>query len=82
MATALRKRPKPSGCPSSASAAIKAMLDLIRYDLGLLGIHHDLFSSEAELHANGAVEEAMEVLRSKGLVYQGTLERPKSLDRA
>ncbi|MFL6736044.1 MAG: arginine--tRNA ligase, partial [Sphingomonas sp.] len=60
--------------------AIKAMLDLIRYDLGLLGIHHDLFSSEAELHANGAVEEGMEVLRSKGLVYEGTLERPKSLD--
>jgi arginyl-tRNA synthetase len=60
--------------------AIKAMLDLIRYDLGLLGIHHDLFSSEAELHGNGAVEEGMEVLRSKGLVYEGTLERPKSLD--
>ncbi len=60
--------------------AIKAMLDLIRYDLSLLGIHHDLFSSEAELHANGAVEEGMEVLRSKGLVYEGTLDRPKSLD--
>ena len=61
-------------------AAIKAMLDLIRHDLGLLDIHHDLFSSEAELHANGAVDEGMEVLRSRGLVYQGTLERPKSLD--
>jgi len=61
-------------------AAIKAMLDLIRHDLGLLDIHHDLFSSEAELHANGAVDEGMEVLRSKGLVYEGTLERPKSLD--
>ena len=61
-------------------AAIKAMLDLIRYDLGLLNIHHDLFSSEAELQRSGAVEEAMEVLRQKGLVYEGTLERPKSLD--
>ncbi|HEX6742530.1 MAG TPA: arginine--tRNA ligase [Sphingomicrobium sp.] len=60
--------------------AIKAMLDLIRYDLGLLNIHHDLFSSEAELQRAGAVDKAMEVLRGKGLVYEGVLERPKSLD--
>jgi arginyl-tRNA synthetase len=60
--------------------AIKAMLDLIRHDLGLLNIHHDLFSSEAELQRAGAVDEAMQVLRDKGLVYEGVLERPKSLD--
>ena len=60
--------------------AIKAMLDLIRHDLGLLGIHHDLFSSEAELERSGAVDDAMQVLRDKGLVYEGVLERPKSLD--
>jgi arginyl-tRNA synthetase len=56
------------------------MLDLIRHDLGLLGIHHDLFASEAALQREGAVDAAMETLRSKGLVYEGTLERPKSLD--
>jgi arginyl-tRNA synthetase len=72
--------PEAEWLPVFREHAIKAMLDLIRYDLGLLGIDHDLFSSEAELHANGAVEEGLEVLRSKGLVYQGTLERPKSLD--
>ena len=60
--------------------AIKAMLDLIRHDLGLLDIHHDLFSSEAKLQRDGAVDEAMGVLRDKGLVYEGVLERPKSLD--
>ncbi|MFL6801213.1 MAG: arginine--tRNA ligase [Sphingomicrobium sp.] len=60
--------------------AIAAMLDLIRHDLGLLGIHHDLFSSEAELQRSGAVDKALQVLRDKGLVYQGVLERPKSLD--
>jgi arginyl-tRNA synthetase len=60
--------------------AISAMLDLIRHDLGLLNIHHDLFSSEAELQKSGAVEEAMQLLRDKGLVYEGVLERPKSLD--
>ena len=72
--------PEDEWLPLFREAAIKAMLDLIRYDLGLLGIHHDKFASEAELQRSGAVEEAMEVLREKGLVYEGVLERPKSLD--
>ena len=59
---------------------VAAMLDLIRHDLGLLGIHHDIFASEAELQASGKVEQAMDNLRSKGLVYEGQLERPKSLE--
>jgi arginyl-tRNA synthetase len=59
--------------------AVAAMLDLIQHDLALLGIHFDRFASEAELQEEGAVDAAMETLRSKGLVYQGTLERPKSL---
>jgi arginyl-tRNA synthetase len=59
---------------------VAAMLDLIRHDLSLLDIHHDIFASEAELHASGKVEEAMDNLRSKELVYEGELERPKSLD--
>jgi arginyl-tRNA synthetase len=59
---------------------VAAMLDLIRHDLGLLGIHHDRFASEAELQASGKVEEAMANLRAKGLVYEGQLDRPKSLD--
>jgi arginyl-tRNA synthetase len=60
--------------------AVAAMLDLIRHDLGLLGIHHDIFTSEAEIQASGAVERGMATLEGKGLVYQGVLERPKSLD--
>ena len=72
--------PESEWLPEFRQWAIKAMLDLIRYDLSLLGIHHDLFSSEAELQASGKVEEAAEVLRGKDLVYEGVLERPKSLD--
>src|SRR5687767_1220293 len=59
--------------------AVEAMLELIRHDLALLGVHHDKFASEAELQASGGVERALELLRAKGLVYQGKLERPKSL---
>jgi arginyl-tRNA synthetase len=72
--------PEEQWLPVFRDLATRAMLDLIRYDLALLGIHHDKFSSEAELQRNGAVDEAMEVLRAKGLVYEGSLERPKSLD--
>ncbi len=72
--------PEEQWLPLFRKCAIKAMLDLIRYDLGLLGIHHDKFASEAELQESGAVERAMEAMRDKGLVYKGTLERPKSLD--
>ena len=56
---------------------VAAMIALIKHDLGLLGIHHDHFSSEAELQASGKVEEAERVLRAKGLVYEGVLEAPK-----
>jgi arginyl-tRNA synthetase len=72
--------PETEWLPIFRDAAIKAMLDLIRHDLGLLGIHHDKFASEAALQQSGAVDEAMQVLRNKGLVYEGVLERPKSLD--
>jgi arginyl-tRNA synthetase len=56
---------------------VDAMLDLIRHDLALLGIHHDIFASEAEVQATGAADRALETLRSKGLVYEGKLEAPK-----
>ncbi len=60
--------------------SVAAMIELIKDDLGLLGIHHDLFASEAEVQASGAVDRALATLDAKGLVYQGALERPKSLD--
>ena len=58
---------------------VAAMIELIKADLALLGIHHDLFASEAELAAAGGPDRAMAALQAKGLVYQGVLERPKSL---
>ncbi|MFA5969296.1 MAG: arginine--tRNA ligase [Sphingomonas sp.] len=57
--------------------AVAAMLELIKADLALLGIHHDLFSSEAALQAAGKPEEAEKWLRAHDLVYDGVLEAPK-----
>ena len=54
---------------------VALMMDLIRADLLLLGIQQDVFFSEASLGPR--VQEALETLQSKGLIYQGVLEPPK-----
>nr|WP_295371255.1 arginine--tRNA ligase [uncultured Sphingosinicella sp.] len=56
---------------------VDAMLELIRSDLALLGIHHDLFASEADVQASGAADRVLQTLRDKGLIYEGQLEAPK-----
>ncbi len=57
--------------------AVAAMMVMIRDDLALLGIKHDVFSSEAELQAAGKPAEAEAWLRAQDLVYDGVLEAPK-----
>jgi arginyl-tRNA synthetase len=57
--------------------AVAAMMDMIRADLALLGIHHDIFSSEAEVQASGAPQRAEAELRARDLVYDGVLPPPK-----
>ncbi len=57
------------------SRTVALMMDLIRADLALLGIHHDLFFSEAGL--GDAVARALAALDAKGLIYEGVLEAPK-----
>jgi arginyl-tRNA synthetase len=58
-------------------AAVEAMMELIRGDLAVLGITHEVFFSELSLHRSGAVEKTLERLENKGLIYIGTLEPPK-----
>ena len=71
------------GAPESAwlglfrAEAVSAMRDMLRADLAKLGIHHDLFSSEAELQAEGKPAAAEKWLRDHDLVYDGLLEAPK-----
>ncbi|MEG8025182.1 arginine--tRNA ligase [Sphingomonas aurantiaca] len=57
--------------------AVAAMMVMIRADLALLGIEHEVFSSEAELQAAKKPEAAEAELRSRDLVYDGVLEAPK-----
>ena len=58
-------------------AAVAAMMDMIRADLALLGIRHDVFASEAAVQKAGRVTAALDRLRAEDLVYEGMLEAPK-----
>ena len=59
--------------------AIDAMMVMIREDLDALNVHHDVFFSERELHADGEkrIRMAINELTMKGHVYKGTLPPPK-----
>jgi arginyl-tRNA synthetase len=57
--------------------ATEAMMDLIRADLGLLGIKMDRFFSEKSLYGSGLIEKSIKSLDDKGLIYEGYLEPPK-----
>ena len=57
--------------------AVEAMIDLIKADLALLGIYHDVFASEANVRAAGKPAAAEAVLRARDLVYDGVLAAPK-----
>ena len=59
------------------SFAIDDMMAGIKHDLTRLGITMDVFSSERALVANGVVDQTMDNLAAKGLIYEGVLEPPK-----
>ncbi len=57
--------------------AIAEMMVMIKNDLALLGVEHDVFTSEADLHSKNAIQKSIDYLSSQGLVYRGVLEPPK-----
>ena len=57
--------------------ATESMLQLIQSDLELLGVKMDNYYSEKHLYSSGKIEEAIGLLESKGLIYEGTLPAPK-----
>nr|WP_298895396.1 arginine--tRNA ligase [uncultured Altererythrobacter sp.] len=69
--------PEEEWLPIFRAEAVAKMMDLIKSDLAMLGIHHDEFASEAALQAAGKPEAAEAWLREHGFVYDGVLEAPK-----
>ncbi len=68
--------------PITRKVAIEMLLEEIKADLEKLGVRHDVFFSERSLTEGGTdqVAAAIEVLREKGLIYEGRLPRPKGHD--
>jgi arginyl-tRNA synthetase len=57
--------------------AVAEIMKMIRDDLDLIGIHHDVFTNERELIENGTLEKAFQFLDQQGLIYTGTLPPPR-----
>jgi arginyl-tRNA synthetase len=70
-------RPEADWLQPVRDFAVEQMMRLIRNDLDLLGVRHDLFVFERALVEQGAVDECLRVLRERGLIYTGVLEPPK-----
>jgi arginyl-tRNA synthetase len=75
----LLDKPEAEWLPLVREASINAMMDMIRNDLAVLNIHHDVFFSERSLQlgAEDQVKALIEGLRSRDLVYMGRLPPPK-----
>jgi arginyl-tRNA synthetase len=73
------KVPESEWLASVRAFAIEAMLALIKEDLAALGVSHSVFTSEKALVAAGKVDEALKVLSSNKLIYEGILEPPKGM---
>ena len=63
--------------PEIKKFVIGEMMKIIRANLASANIMHEVFTSEAEITAEGYVEEALKTLTEKGFIYQGVLEPPK-----
>ena len=69
--------PEDVWLPEIREFSINAMMDLIRDDLSTLDVRHDIFTSERSLVELGKVDEVLEDLEGRGLIYMGVLEPPK-----
>ncbi|QKX02920.1 arginine--tRNA ligase [Wolbachia endosymbiont of Litomosoides sigmodontis] len=56
---------------------LNSILEMIKEDMNLLGVRHDVFTSEYELQKSGKIGKSIKLLSDKGLVYEGYLKEPK-----
>ena len=63
--------------PACRDFAIAMIMAWIKEDLGVLGVHMDVYSSERALVEAGAVDTALKTLEDRGQIYVGVLEPPK-----
>ena len=57
--------------------AVKYLIDVIEKDLNLLNINFDTFSFETDIVSSNIINDLFKILDKEGLLYKGTLEKPK-----
>ncbi|MEM7745527.1 MAG: arginine--tRNA ligase [Pseudomonadota bacterium] len=73
----LLDKPEADWLPQVRELSMEMMIDLIREDLGALGITMDRYFSEKSLYGTGLIEKTLDDLEAKDLIYVGVLEPPK-----
>jgi arginyl-tRNA synthetase len=56
--------------PAATAFAVATNLEAIKTSLARAGIRHDVYASEAALHASGKVREVVDAYRSRGVLYE------------
>jgi len=57
--------------------SVKESLELIKINLNSLGIYHDHFVFESQLYKNNEIQDTVEKLKKKDLIYYGKIAAPK-----
>ncbi len=70
-------RPESDWLAPFRDFTIEEMMKQIRGDLALLNIHMDVWTSERSYYDSGKIEQTLQELTTKGLIYRGVLEPPK-----
>ncbi|PWK65912.1 arginine--tRNA ligase [Aminobacter sp. AP02] len=75
----LLQKPADEALALIKDRTIDAMMEMIREDLALLNVRHEVFFSERTLHADNAkaIRSAISDLTLKGHIYKGKLPPPK-----
>jgi arginyl-tRNA synthetase len=56
---------------------IDQMINIIKSDLEKLNIHFDIWTYESEITNSSLMNESLNILKAKNLIYRGILEKPK-----
>ncbi len=70
-------RPEADWLAPMRAFACARMIEVIKQDLELIGIKHDVFTNEREIVENGTLDTVFKTLTDMDLIYQGTLPPPK-----
>ena len=63
-------KPEAEWLPKAVEVAIRENMKAIRATLAMANISHDVFFSEASLHASGKVRSIVDVYKARGVTYE------------